>query len=76
MYLAMYEQHQETDKVKKYGWIFDRLAERSTWLGVISALAGFGIIVQPEVAGTIAGAGAILGGIISAVTKDKTVVKP
>lgn len=73
MYLAMYEEHKEI-KLRKFSWVLDRLSERSTWLGLIGSLTGLGVVVQPQVAITIAGAGAFLAGLIAAATKDKTVV--
>ena len=34
-------------------WLFDRLRERTTWLGVVAAAGRFGMNVHPELRETI-----------------------
>lgn len=52
-------------------WIGNRLAERSSWLGVIAVLASLGISVSPELQDVIIQLGLSLAGLVAFLTKDK-----
>ena len=52
-------------------WLFDRMKERSTWLGVVSFLTAAGIYLSPEVAEAIVAGGLALAGIVAAIGRDK-----
>jgi hypothetical protein len=52
-------------------WIFERLAERSTWLGLISLATAFGLALSPDQKEAIVGAGLALGGMVAAFTADR-----
>lgn len=52
-------------------WIFERLKERSTWLGLISLLTAVGVGIDPEQAAAIATAGVAIGGLVAILTRDK-----
>ncbi|WP_198148244.1 hypothetical protein [Elstera litoralis] len=51
-------------------WLFDRLAERSTWLGVVGLLSAVGVAVSPEAKEAIATAGVAVAAAIAILTKD------
>lgn len=53
-------------------YILQRLKERSSWIGIISAIAAFGVLLSPEQQEAIAAAGIAIAGLITALTKDKT----
>ncbi len=52
-------------------YIFDRLKERSTWLGLVTLLTGFGVQLQPEVATSIITIGSTVAGAVAVFTKDR-----
>lgn len=52
-------------------WVLARLAERSTWLGIISMLTGAGVVISPDLANVVIGAGTGIAGLIGFVTSDK-----
>lgn len=52
-------------------WIYERLSERSTWLGLVSLGAALGLILSPDQKEAIIGAGLSLGGLVAAFTADK-----
>ncbi len=51
-------------------YLKDRLHERSTWLGIIAVLDVCGVLISPEMANQIIGAGVILAGGVVATTPD------
>lgn len=51
-------------------YILNRLKERSTWLGLISLAAAFGITLEPALVEYIAAAGMAVAGIIGMLTSD------
>lgn len=51
-------------------WLAERAKERSTWIGLTTALSGLGLAIAPERAEAIAALGVIIGGAIAAMTKD------
>lgn len=52
-------------------YILARLKERSSWMGIISAAAAFGILISPEQQEAIVAAGVAIAGVITMLTKDK-----
>lgn len=52
-------------------WIYDRLSERSTWLGLVSLAAAFGLALSPDQQAAIIATGLTLGGLVAAFTADK-----
>ncbi len=52
-------------------WIFDRLKERSTWLGFTSFLTAAGVAISPEQIEAISAAGLAFAGLIATMTKDR-----
>ena len=52
-------------------YILARLKERSSWMGIISATAAFGILISPEQQEAIVAAGVAIAGVITMLTKDK-----
>ena len=52
-------------------WIFDRLNERSTWLGLTSFLTAAGVVFSPEQTNAITAAGLAFAGLVATLTKDK-----
>jgi hypothetical protein len=50
-------------------YLFDRLKERSTWLGLIALATSFGVAVSPEQAEAIAVAGTSFAGLIAVFTR-------
>ena len=53
-------------------FILDRSKERSTWLGLISLIAAFGVVFSPEQKEAIVTAGMALVGVVATFSKDKT----
>lgn len=53
------------------GYILDRLAEPSTWRGIIMIVTSLGIGVAPDLITPIVAAGTGLAGIVGVVTKGK-----
>ena len=51
-------------------WILDRLSERSTWMGLVSALTAIGVGISPEQTAAIVSAGVAVGGLVAAITQD------
>lgn len=51
-------------------WILDRLKERSTWIGITTAVTAIGVGLSPEQQAAIATAGVAVTGAIIAFTKD------
>ena len=52
-------------------FVFERLKERSTWLGIISIASACGIHLSPDMVSSVATVGAALAGIVLAITPDK-----
>lgn len=52
-------------------WIISRLKEPSTWSGIISVLAGFGIAIDPELAGALVGLAVAGAGVVAIVIKER-----
>lgn len=48
----------------------DRLAEPSTWRGIINIILGLGIALNPAQVEAIVAAGMLINGVIAASTKD------
>lgn len=53
-------------------FIADRLRERSTWLGIVSLATALGLALTPEQSEAVIAAGIGFGGLITALTSDKT----
>lgn len=54
-------------------WLWERLKERSTWVGIITFLTSAGVIaLGPEQAEAVIALGVAVVGAILAFTKDKT----
>jgi hypothetical protein len=51
-------------------YIIERMRERSTWLGFIGILTGFGVTLDPALVDVIVAAGASLAGLVAALTPD------
>jgi hypothetical protein len=52
-------------------WLFDRLKESSTWLGIIATVVGVtGITVPDELSGYIVAGGCAIAGIVLFVIKQ------
>lgn len=51
-------------------YVIDRLAENSTWRGIILLITATGVQVSPELAGAIVTAGLGLVGLINVVRKE------
>ena len=51
-------------------YIMDRLAEPSTWRGIINIIFGLGIALNPAQVEAIIAAGMLVNGVIAASTKD------
>jgi hypothetical protein len=52
-------------------FVLARLAERSTWRGLVDVLAAAGLVLSPEQATTIITAGLGLRGLIATLFADK-----
>jgi hypothetical protein len=52
-------------------WILTRLAEPSTWRGVILLATSFGITVSPDMINAIVAIGLALVGLINVIRKEK-----
>ena len=52
-------------------WLIDRAQERSTWIGLVTMLSAFGVVLRPELQGAIVTGGAALGGLIACITADR-----
>lgn len=52
-------------------WVFDRLSERSTWLGLVGLISAFGVTLAPELQEAIVVAGLAVAGVVAVVMKDK-----
>lgn len=52
-------------------WIYERLSERSTWLGLVSLGTALGLTLSPDQKDAVIGAGLSLGGLIAAFTSDR-----
>lgn len=52
-------------------WLFDRLTEKSTWAGVITAVGTVcGIVIKPELAVQITGAGVAIASLALFIMKE------
>ena len=51
-------------------YIMDRLAEPSTWRGIINIILGLGVALSPAQIEAILAAGMLINGVIAASTKD------
>jgi hypothetical protein len=51
-------------------YIQSRVGERSTWLGIISLLASFGVAIEPDKAALLATIATAIAGAIMVITKD------
>jgi hypothetical protein len=54
-------------------WLETRLAERSTWVGLITLAASFGVSISPANAQLIEVVGAAIAGGIMVFSKDKNI---
>jgi hypothetical protein len=52
-------------------YIVARMAEPSTWRGIVFMLTSIGITIQPELVGPIIAIGTGVAGLIGVLTKDK-----
>lgn len=52
-------------------WLFDRLKERSTWLGIASFLTAAGVALSPEQMEAVTATGLAFAGLIATMTKDR-----
>jgi hypothetical protein len=52
-------------------YIFARLAEPSTWRGLVALVAAFGVVVSPDQIEAIVAAGLAMIGIIGAFLPDR-----
>ena len=52
-------------------WLIDRLKEKSTWMGLTTALTAAGVAISPEMAETIMTAGVAVAGVLFVVTKEQ-----
>lgn len=50
-------------------YLLERLAERSTWIGLIAIATGAGVNLTPELTSGIITAGSVLAGTVAAITK-------
>lgn len=50
-------------------WLLSRLAERSTWIGLVGIATGAGVAVSPEMVNSIVTGGSLLAGTIAAMTE-------
>jgi hypothetical protein len=57
--------------MKLIEYILARLAENSTWRGIILLLTALGINLNPDQSGAIIGSGLSLVGLINVFRKDK-----
>ena len=55
---------------KIFAYLLARAQERSTWLGITSALTGLGVALTPDQATTIISIGLGVAGLIASLTKD------
>lgn len=55
-----------------FSYIFSRLKERSTWLGLIALATACGATIEPLLAEQIIAAGMAIAGLIGVLTKDST----
>ena len=53
-------------------WLFARLRERSTWLGLTGLLSAVGVAFEPEQAEAIIVAGMAVAGAVAVLTRDTT----
>ena len=53
-------------------YILERLAEASTWRGMISFLTGMGVVMSPDLQAAIIATGLAVMGLIGVMTKDRT----
>lgn len=53
-----------------FAYIFNRLKERSTWLGIIALATACGATIETILAEQIIAAGMALAGIVGIMTKD------
>lgn len=51
-------------------YIMDRLAEPSTWRGIINIILGLGVALKPTQVEAIIALGLLVNGVIAASTKD------
>lgn len=51
-------------------YIIDRLAEPSTWRGLVLVITAFGVKINPEQIEAIVFVGLFIAGMLGAVTKD------
>jgi hypothetical protein len=53
-------------------WVLDRLAEHSTWRGIILLITAAGVQLSPDRATAIISAGLALVGIINVIRREKS----
>jgi hypothetical protein len=52
-------------------WLLDRLAERSTWIGLTGFLTATGVSLEPEIGEAIGAVGVALASLIVMLTRDR-----
>ncbi len=52
-------------------WLLDRLAERSTWIGLTGFFTAIGVSLDPETGEAIGAVGIALASLIAMLTKDR-----
>ena len=52
-------------------WILERLKEKTTWLGLFTILATFGISIAPELKEAIISTGLSIVGLVLVLVKEK-----
>jgi hypothetical protein len=53
-------------------YILERLAEASTWRGIMAFLTGVGVVISPDLQAAIIATGLAVMGLIGVATKDKS----
>ena len=57
-----------------FNWLGSRLSERSSWLGLTAILTSVGVSLSPDLQDAIIQIGISVAGLITFLTRDKTVV--
>lgn len=58
-----------------YQVLLNYLTQKSTWLGLFSVLAGFGVVLKPEMSDAIIGCVLGVFGLVNVIVDEKTGTK-
>lgn len=52
-------------------WLFERLSEKTTWLGLVGILSAVGVYMSPDLQNQLVALGIAASGVVAVIVKEK-----